>query len=129
MDPLTLGLLAGLGNSLSGASEGQQAATAQKENYTLAKRGIADNEATLADQLSRQSQLNPLRDQALYNLQAAQSGMGARTAFNPTSFLSGSNSGLQGTGGVDLNALKNYAGQYTPGAGGVNNNVQQMILN
>ncbi|GEM_PF-4063330 len=124
--PVLLGLQAIQGLA-SGADQSQLAGQAQKESYTLGKRGMADQEALAANQLARQSQLSPLRDQAIYQL----SGMLGVSphAFNPTSYLTPTNSGPQGIGGVDLNGLAARSAAYQPGMGGVTSNVPQMILN
>lgn len=123
------GLLIANGVAGAGAGAAQSANQAQQiaQNYALNKHGQALQEALNSNALERQTQTNPLRDQAIYNL----SGMlgAAPAAFNPTSMLNPSNSGPQGVGGVNQNALASYQGAYTPGAGGVNSNVQQMALN
>lgn len=118
--PALAGLFGGLG-------QGQLSQTAQQEQYVLNKRQLADSEAELADQLTQQSQLNPLRDQAIYNMSNL---LGASpAAFNPTNYAAPTNTGAQGSGGVNLNAVANANAAYTPGAGGVTGNTQQMILN
>ena len=118
---------AGLGGAASGAASGQLSAQQLAQTYALTKRGEALQEGLNANALERQTQTNPLRDQTLYNLAGM---LGASpAAFNPTSMLSGTNSGPQGVGGVNQNALAGYDAKYTPGAGGVTSNVQQMILN
>lgn len=122
-----LPIISGLAGAGAGAAQGQNQAQQIAQNYALNKRGQALQEGLNANALERQTQTNPLRDQAIYNL----SGMlgAAPAAFNPTSMLSPTNSGPQGIGGVNQNALANYQGQYTPGAGNVTSNVQQMIMN
>lgn len=122
-----LPIISGLAGAGAGAAQGQNQAQQIAQNYALNKRGQALQEGQNANQLERQAETNPLRDQAIYNL----SGMlgAAPAAFNPTSMLNPSNSGPQGVGGVNQNALANYQGAYTPGAGGVTSNIQQMMLN
>lgn len=122
-----LPFMMGIAGAGAGAAQGTNQAQANSQQYALTKRGQALQEGLNANSLERQTQTNPLRDQAIYNL----SGMlgAAPAAFNPTSFLNPGNAGLQGIGGVNQNALGKYQGDYTPGAGGVNSNVQQMMLN
>jgi hypothetical protein len=122
--PQLLQIAQGIG---AGASSGATQAQALSQQYAMTKRGQALQDANNANALERQTQTNPLRDQTLYNLAGM---LGASpAAFNPTSMLSGTNSGPQGVGGVNQNAVANYNAAYTPGAGGVTSNVQQMILN
>lgn len=119
--------LSGIAGAGAGASQGQVAAQQNSQQYALNKRGQALQEGNNANALERQTETNPLRDQAIYNLSGI---LGAApAAFNPTSFLTPGNAGPQGVGGVNQNALANYQGAYTPGAGGVTSNVQQMMLN
>jgi hypothetical protein len=120
-------ILQGIGQAGQGAAAGQLQGQALAQNYALNKRGQGLQEGLNANALARQTQTNPLRDQAIYNL----SGMlgASPAAFNPTSMLSGANSGPQGVGGVNQNGLAAYDAKYTPGAGGVTSNVQQMLMN
>src|SRR6185437_13614667 len=120
MDPMTLAAILNFaGGVASGAGSGQVQAQQQKENYTMQKRQQAESEAQLANQLANQSQTAGVRDEGIYNLEALGGPQGAQQAFNPTSFLSGANSGPQGVGGANLTALAAHQAAYTPGAGGV----------
>jgi hypothetical protein len=127
MAPIIIPIAMAAGSAASGAASGQLQAQQLAQTYALTKRGEALQEGLNANALERQTQTNPLRDQTLYNLAGM---LGASpAAFNPTSMLSGTNSGPQGVGGVNQNALANYNAKYTPGAGGVTSNIQQMMLN
>lgn len=119
--------MAALGGLFGGLGTGQLSAQAQKEQYTLNKRNLANAEAQQADTFSRQTQTNPLRDQAIFNLSKILGTSPA--AFNPVNFGAPTNAGQQGAGGPNINAMTQALGTYKPGAGGVNSNVQQMILN
>lgn len=121
-------LLGGAGGLFSGLSQGAAQSTAQKEGYDLSKLQLATQQAALADQVSRQSQTNPLRDQAIFNLKNSLS-MGPKT-YNPTSYLTPTNTSANGPAGpLDPSAITKANAAYTPGAGGVTNTTQQQILN
>lgn len=134
-----------LGSILSGLGGAANAYT----NYTQSQQSAADREAQLAaqqaefnrtqgategmDAASLQKSVNnaPLRDKAQYMMMAR---LGAPpSALAPRDITHGATSVLNGsaTGGIapTMNAMSNAAQSYTPGAGGVNTNVDQTLIN
>lgn len=84
------------------------------------------NSGEYADTLASQMQLGGLRDQVVYQLM---NNLGqSPQAFNPLNYGAPTNTGIQGSGGYDLNQEAQHAAAYTPGAGGTNTNVAQATL-
>lgn len=109
-----------------GIFQGLGAQGASKQQVALAKQQMRDAEGQYADWLSGQTQLGGLRDQVVYQLMN-QMGQSPQ-AFNPLNYGAPGNTGMQGTGGYDLNKEAQQAAAYQPGMGGTNTNVAQATL-
>lgn len=131
-------LLGGIGSGIVG---GQQAAEAKKnrEQQIALQRQLASQsregmrreamltEGQQANVYGRQRETNPLRDRLLYTLMArmgqSPGAFKPRDVFNPTI-----SAGRPELGGINLGALQQAQSQYTPGAGGVSNEMTDALL-
>jgi hypothetical protein len=109
-----------------GVFQGLSSAGQNKQQLAITRQQLRDQESQEALGAASQSQLGGLRDQVVYQLM---NNLGqSPSAFNPVNYGAPTNTGIQGTGGYNLNQEAQHAAGYTPGAGGTNTNVLQAVL-
>lgn len=113
--------------SILGASS-SKAPSKYMENLEqmLGQRGLDIQSASVANQLVQQLQNMPEKDRALYMLNARLGQSPDR--FQPSGVFQQAGA-TPSQGGIDFNAMKQAASNYTPGAGGTRPDLQALMLN
>lgn len=107
------------GQAIGGAAQGAGQYLQGQQQAQTAANSLAEQQrqynTTNVPKLSNQLATSPLRDQAMYML-------AHRMMQQPQNFVGGGIGGPGQQGGIDPNAMQQYANAYTPGAGGMGSN-------